>query len=83
MRTTITLDESVFELAKRQAQARNQTLSRFVQAAVQAELAKTDSEPVGFDLVTWGARDARPPSADEIRLSLDDEDAARFEPPQR
>jgi hypothetical protein len=54
MRTTISLDDSLLELAKRQARARRTTLGKVVEDALRAALYEHQEAPSPpFELVTF------------------------------
>jgi hypothetical protein len=77
MRTTITLDDGVLELARQRARRRGVTLSRVIQEAVQAALANdVEDAPPPFELITYGHPRGRAPSWSEINEVLDADDVA-------
>jgi len=81
MRTTITIDDALLELARRQARARRTTLGRVVEDALRVALAKpvAEQEPPPFELVTFRG-DGVHEGIDLDRSSalIADEDVARY-----
>lgn len=53
MRTTITLDDALFEAARALARARGTTVSAFVADAVRRAVAEPNPTPAAFELVTF------------------------------
>jgi len=56
MRTTITIDDDLFETMRARAREQGLTVSAFVRAAIRAMLARTEAAPARpFHLVTYGS----------------------------
>lgn len=75
MRTTVDLDASLLERAKRRAVRQGQTLSQLVREAVSTyltERARADDEP--FELVTCGEPGGYSPTPAEMAAALEEDD---------
>ena len=83
MRTTVDLDPTVLERAKRLAQSEHRTLGSVVSDALAAYLAKRrpSAKDAPFELIVRGNAGARFPSPAEIAAVDDEEDTAALRIP--